>query len=221
MNSILPTTKHYTKASNAEDILAGVKADFDNIEAFLKHDFSAIILKFRPEPDDDIRSISLRPKHVEEHPWEAHLRQILGSRSLALGERQWLSKQGLNPEIDSPAAYEMGSIFLRSLGLEFHFPFLQMGRILDQIERRVGTPGITFMWIPLFSWFRQCPQHVVKALINLLLSTYGIVVEQGRRYRSDVTEHQGWFHELLGVYFLQPYCHARLIHMCLDHKHQS
>lgn len=214
MNSTLRTTSSYTGALSAEDILLKVKADFDNIETFLKHDFSAIILKFRPESCDDIRLISLRSKHAEEHAWEAHLRQILGSRSLALKERQWLSQQGLDPETDSPAAYGKGSMFLRSLGLESNITFLQMGRILDRIERRVGTPGISFMWIPLFSLFRHLDQRVVEELIFLLLSTYRVVVEQGWRYTSDVTKYHGWLHDLIGVYFLQLHSYAPLIHMC-------
>lgn len=210
MDSILTITETYTRDLSPEEILSRVKSDFGNIEKFLKHDFSAIILKFRPGPADNIRSISLRPKHTDEHTWEVHLRQILGSKSLALSERQWLSQRDLDPEVDSPVVFGQSPLFLK------------MGRTLDLIERRVGIPGISFMWIPLFPLFRHWSRRVVEEIIGLLLSTYHDVVKQSQRHTSDVLDYQVWFQHLLGACFLQLHCCLRLIHVSrVSQKYQS
>ncbi|PCG89380.1 Hypothetical protein PENO1_104970 [Penicillium occitanis (nom. inval.)] len=162
--------RRWRRATSARDILKIAKKNMEDTRQFFECDKSQILSKFRLQPDDDPRLVSLSRTLKENDSRDTQLRHLLVSKYLAIGEEKWRQKHGL-PKNDAsiPAHYSQGPNFLRHEGLGEHMNLasdgLKQGQKCRRMENATGIEGISFALLPYFPQFIHLTRATEDALI--------------------------------------------------------
>lgn len=186
--------------TQAIDLLKCALDSISVLKAFFKQrDFSSITLKFRPRPGNHILC-SLQSAVHGEDAWEACLRRIIGMRCLVLRQKLWASRRGQDLDPIYARSNGLNAQFLRCVSLNGnkYSDALEIGHKLDRIERRVGEPGISLVWVSVLPFFHHLYHDQVQMLIQSLLSdeTYRDITKAGKELTSEMQEYQDWQEDL-------------------------
>lgn len=165
--------RRWRRANSARDILEIAKKNIKDTRQFFECDKSQILSKFRLQPDDDPRLVSLSRTLEEEDSRDTQLRRLFVSKYLAMGDEKWRQQHGL-PEDDTsiPAHYGQGPNFLRQEGLGEHTNLasegLKQGQKCRRMENATGIEGLSFALLPYFPQFIHLTRATEDALISEL-----------------------------------------------------
>lgn len=150
--------RHYTQEAEIENILSIIRSRLEDIQQFFQRDQSFALSKLNFDPrTDDARLVALLPAVEGEEYFEAQLRRLLATRSLAL-------QRAANESVSM-------SEFLRDVGLSAsERDAVRQGERARQIEIGTGVAGSSFLLLPCFARLIGLNDEQVWMLINKLIA---------------------------------------------------
>lgn len=187
------------RTTNARDLLEIVRSQIEETRQFFRYDRSLILSKFRLQPDDDPRLVSLLGKLNQEDARVAQLRHLLVSKWLAMGEEEQRQEDGL-PHNDDRRSRRHGHRrnFLTAIGLStdstFVSPGLKQGRRHRRIETATGKEGVSFALLPVFSRLSHLTREEEITLIKELQSgKYDDILQLAFDLSPLARHYQQWY----------------------------